>query len=255
MAAKPELSFQLYSSRNFPPVEDQLTTLAAIGYRNVEPFGGLYADPQRFKAALDRAGLKAPSGHFGLDELERDFSRFIDVARILGMNLVVAPWIPPAERPKHAEGWIAFARRLGAVASKVKAEGLRFAWHNHDFEFRPLPDGSLPIDHLLTKPDIELEFDVAWSVRAKADPARMLRKLSGRIAACHVKDIAPEGMKSDEDGWADVGEGTIDWKGLWPLAVGSGARLMIAEHDNPKDYERFARASMKAMRRYEGSTP
>ena len=77
MAAKPELSFQLYSSRNFPPVEDQLTELAAIGYRNVEPFGGLYADPQRFKAALDRAGLKpraAISGSMNLSGIFPDLS-------------------------------------------------------------------------------------------------------------------------------------------------------------------------------------
>ena len=67
MVAKPEISFQLYSSRNFPPLAKQLAVLARIGYRNVEPFGGLYGDVDAFKAALDAAGLKAPSGHFGLE--------------------------------------------------------------------------------------------------------------------------------------------------------------------------------------------
>ena len=30
----------------------------------------------------------------------------------------------------------------------------------------------------------------------------------------HVKDIAPAGEAADEDGWADLGAGTVDWAGL-----------------------------------------
>jgi sugar phosphate isomerase/epimerase len=250
MAAAPEISFQLYSSRNFPPVERQLATLARLGYRNVEPYGGLLGDIAGFKAALDQAGLKAPSGHFGFDTLEDKFATCIADARRLEISLIVCPWIHPDLRPKDREGWAALGRRLGAIGDKVRAEGLRFAWHNHDFEFRPLADGSWPIEHLMADPSINLEIDVAWILRGGADPAKWIGYFSGRIAACHVKDIAPPGRSSDEDGWADVGQGTIDWRTLWRLAVGAGAELMIAEHDNPKDFERFAKTSLAAMKQY-----
>jgi sugar phosphate isomerase/epimerase len=244
------ISFQLYSSRNFPPLERQLATLARFGYRNVEPFSGLYGDVGGFKAALDDAGLKAPSGHFGLDTLEAEFAASVATARRLGISLIVCPWIHPDLRPKDKEGWLALGKRLGVIAGHVRTEGLRFAWHNHDFEFHPLPDGSLPIEHVLSDPLVELEFDIAWAVRGKADPAKWIERFSGRIAACHVKDIAPPGQKTDEDGWADVGEGIVQWKTLWPLAIKAGAALMIAEHDNPKDYERFARVSFNAMKQF-----
>jgi sugar phosphate isomerase/epimerase len=251
MAAAPQISFQLYSSRNFPPLERQLATLARLGYRNVEPFGGLYADVAGLRAALDEAGLKAPSGHFGFDTLEANFALCLADARRLGISLIVAPWIHPDQRPKNSHGWRALGERLGAIGRKVRSESLRFAWHNHDFEFHRLPDGSMPIEHLIADPAVDLELDIAWVVRGKADPAEWIEKFSGRIAACHVKDIAPRGQKADEDGWADVGEGIVDWKRLWPLAVKAGASLMIAEHDNPKDFERFARISLNAMKQYE----
>ena len=249
----PQISFQLYSSRNSAPLEQQLAILSRLGYRNVEPFGGLYDDPPALKALLDRARLAAPSGHFGLDLLEQDFPRAIAIARTLGVQLVVCPWIDPLERPSDRAGWRALGRRLGALARKTREEGLRFAWHNHDFEFSPLAGGSMPIEHLMAEPGLFLELDLAWVVRGGADPVMWIRKYEGRIAACHVKDLAPAGTNLDEDGWADVGTGVVAWTALWPMVVRAGATLMIAEHDNPNDFERFARVSLAAMEQYESA--
>ena len=39
-----ELSFQLYSARNVPSLEDFLVKLGKLGYTQTEGFGGLYAD-------------------------------------------------------------------------------------------------------------------------------------------------------------------------------------------------------------------
>lgn len=250
MAATPEISFQLYSSRNFPPLEPQLSMLAALGYRNVELYDGLYSNIAGLKAALDEAGLKAPSGHFSLNILEENLATCIADARRLSISLMVCPWIGPDRRPNDKEGWKGLGKRLAAIARNVRTEALRFAWHNHDFDFQPLTDGSLPIEHLMSDHSVDLELDVAWIVRAKADPVKWIEKLSGRIAACHVKDIAPPGQKMDEDGWAYLGEGIVPWSTLWPLAVRAGAKLMIAEHDNPKNFERFARVSLGAMKQY-----
>ncbi|MFL5260371.1 MAG: sugar phosphate isomerase/epimerase family protein [Hyphomicrobiales bacterium] len=249
----PQLSFQLYSSRNFPPVEEQLSTLSRLGYRNVEPFGGLYDDPQAFKSLLDQAELAAPSGHFGLDLLEGDFSRALAIARMIGIGLIVCPWLDPSERASDAAGWRALGKRLGTLARRAQDNGLLFAWHNHDFEFRPLADGSVPIEHLMAEPELLLELDVAWVVRGGADPATWIERYDARIAACHVKDLAPPGANVREDGWADVGTGIVDWRSLWPMIVRAGAKLMIAEHDNPSDFERFARVSLAAMKQYESA--
>lgn len=248
MALEHPLSFQLYSARNFPPLEDQLATLADLGYTNVEPFGPLYADPAGFKAALDTHGLVAESGHFALDLLENDFAKALAIAEAIGTRLVVAPYLVPDARPTDVAGWQALGGRLSAVAEKLAAEGLAFAWHNHDFEFLPLADGSLPIVHLLADPAVKLELDVAWVVRAGADPKAWIPHFDGRIAAVHVKDVAPAGEKADEGGWADVGTGIVPWGEIWPMVVAAGATLAIAEHDNPSDWRRFASASAAAMK-------
>lgn len=249
MSLEHPLSFQLYSAREFPPLSEQLSTLARLGYTNVEPFGPIYEDVAGFKAALDSNGLKAASGHFALDRLENDLDGVIAIARQLGMWLVVCPWLHPDLRPADTAGWQMLGRRLAVIAAKLKPHGLSFAWHNHDFEFFPLPDGSMPIQHVLADPGVLLELDVAWVVRAGVDPAPWIDGYKGRIAAVHVKDIAPKGEKTNEDGWADVGTGVVPWGRLWSAVKDAGARIMVAEHDKPSDYQRFAQVSAETMKR------
>jgi sugar phosphate isomerase/epimerase len=87
------------------------------------------------------------------------------------------------------------------------------------------------------------QADVAWLVRGGAEPATWLRRYSDRLVSAHVKDIAPEGTALDEDGWADVGAGVLDWKSLWQLCRDCGAHWMVVEHDKPTDPARSARVS------------
>ncbi|MCB8840430.1 sugar phosphate isomerase/epimerase [Aurantimonas sp. VKM B-3413] len=242
MALTAPLSFQLYSARNAPQDADVLGTIASAGFTNVETFGPNHDDPEGFRKRLNAAGLTAKSGHFPLQMIGAELDRVISICRVLGIEIVVAPYLAAEDRPDDKAEWQALGDRLGRLAADCADEGLRFAWHNHDFEFAALADGSLPIEHLL-KDGVLWEADVAWMVRAGAEPAAWLERYAGRIVAVHVKDIAPEGENAGEDGWADVGAGVVDWDRLWPLAVGSGASLMIAEHDNPSDFARCARVS------------
>ena len=57
-------SFQLYSARNFLPWDKILKMVAQAGYKQVEGFGGVYADAAAFRKELDANGLSMPSGHF-----------------------------------------------------------------------------------------------------------------------------------------------------------------------------------------------
>ena len=246
------LSFQLYSARNFPPLETQLAKLAALGYRQVEPYGGLYSALDDLAAALRRHGLAAPSGHFGLDQLESDFSGALNVARKLEMELVVAPFLAPAQRPADAAGWRSFGARLAPLAAKFEGEGVGLAWHNHDFEMRALPDGTYPIDLILMASDrIQWEADIGWIARAGEDPLRWINRYAGRIGALHVKDLAKAGEKQDEEGWADPGAGLLDLKTLVAAGVAAGAKILVVEHDAPSDYERFARNAIAAAKGWE----
>jgi sugar phosphate isomerase/epimerase len=246
-------SVQLYSGRNFPPLSRQLKTARAAGFTDAEPFRGLYEEPGALKDALDEAGLTSRSAHYSVELLEEEPDRALSIARRLGNEIMVLPYVQPDQRPDDGAGWADFSRRVQAIAQRVTGEGLRIAWHNHDFEVVPLDDGSTPLERLLGEnPVLEWEADLAWVVRGGGDPHEWLERYSGRIAALHVKDIAAAGEKADEDGWADVGSGTLDWPALFKAGKEAGSDLMIAEHDNPSDFSRFATNSAAAMRRFAG---
>lgn len=244
-------SFQLYSARNFQPWQGVVETLARLGYKEVEGFGGVYADPAGFRRLLDANGLSMPTGHFPIDMLENDFDGARRIADALGVRLMVCPHLVADQRPTDAEGWRAFGRRLAAVGEKAKKAGYGFAWHNHDFEFKALADGSVPQTHIFdAAPDLGWEIDVAWVVRGGADPLQWIADHAARIVSVHVKDIAPAGEALDEDGWSDVGHGTIDWPGAMAALRKTPAGHFIMEHDKPSDYERFAHRSIAAAKTF-----
>ncbi len=237
------ISFQLYSARKFPPIEKHLETLAAIGYDAVEPYGGAYqADPKGFRALCDASGLKIPTCHMPLADLDGDRAKVIDAAKTMGLETVIVPAVPQDQRTQSAAGWQALGARLSEHAEALKAAGLKLAWHNHAFEYVKLNDGSRPIEHLLRGANVLWEPDLGWIVRGGCDIATELGKFQGKVAALHIKDLAPAGVTAD-DGWTDIGAGTIDWKALWPTIEKTGTDLLVFEHDAPSDWEKFARTS------------
>lgn len=244
-----DFSYQLYSSRNFPPLGDTLRMLADLGYAEVEGFGALFgedAQVESLRAALAETGLRMPTAHFGFDLLATP-DRALRVAEALGVSKVYCPFVMPDDRPTDKAGWTAFGEKLAAAGRPVLDAGLKFGWHNHDFEFAPV-DGAFPMDLiLLADAGIGLELDVAWVVRGGQDPLAWMSKYADRITSVHVKDIAPAGENADEDGWADVGQGTLDWAGLMKAAEQTAAEHFIMEHDNPSDHQRFAQASLAYM--------
>jgi len=242
------LSIQLWTTRGADPLGVQLDALAAIGYTDVQPFHDQYDDVPALKGELDRCGLTCVSGHFQIDMFTGDARPVIDAAKALDMQLVVAPWLDPEHRPLDAAGWRVVHARLQAIRSVIEDAGLAFAWHNHDFEFQPLPDGSFGIEYLLGD-DIDFAADLAWIAMAGQDPAVWLRRYADRIPAIHVKDVAAPGTALDEMGFTDIGTGVMDWNGLWHLADEIGVPLRVAEHDLPADWRRFARTSAQALTR------
>ena len=237
------ISFQLYSARNFPPLEAQLATLAEIGFDAVEPYRGAFGDDAAgFRRMIDAAGLKCPTAHLPVDLLLSDRAAFIDIARPLGLEAAVLPYLVEEQRPKDRAGWEAFADKLAENVPALAAEGIKLGWHTHAFEYEPLADGFRPIEALIAPAGMYYEPDIGWIARSGSGIADELTRFPDKVVAFHVKDTAPEGVTRD-DGWTDVGAGTIDWQGLWPTIVGSGCDLLVIENDNPSDWQGFARNS------------
>ncbi len=238
------LSLQLYSARKFPPLKDTLALAAKAGLKEVEGFGGVYDKPKALRSGLDKNGLTMPTGHFSIDMLENERPKVLELASMLGMRHIYAPYITPDKRPKTAAGYKKLAKQLAAIGEWVRGEGYGFGWHNHDFEFVKLATGEYPHDVIFeTAPMLDWECDVAWVARSGKNPIPWIKKYAGRITSVHVKDIAPKGQNLDEDGWADLGTGTVDWPGVFKALKASRAMHYILEHDNPSDIERFCTRS------------
>jgi sugar phosphate isomerase/epimerase len=244
-------SFQLYSARNHPPLDATLAMLAKSGYMEVEGYGGIYGEPQKLKAALDANGLAMPSGHFAIDMLEKKKGAVLSTARTLGINALIAPYLVAEDRPKSAKGWKDFGKRLNAIAATYRSEGFAVAWHNHDFEFARFKDGTTPHELIFANaPLLDWEIDVAWVVRAGANPLAWIKRYAGIITHAHVKDIAPKGRNIDQDGWTDVGAGTIKWQACMDALKQTRCMHWILEHDKPADAGRFAQRSIAACKKY-----
>lgn len=223
---KDKISIQLYTLRSVLEVdlEGTLDALADIGYRKVELAGTYGRSAAEFRRLLDARHIRATSTHVGIDG---DIDQAIADAKILGNRRSNVAW---ANFPTIAE-WRTFAERLEAAGRAYRRAGIGFGYHNHDQEFRPV-EGVRPIDVITrttNRRNVSLEMDLYWVVTAGADPVREFYRVAGRVKQYHVKDRKPDG------GFADLGEGTIDFRKIfrstWPLEV----EEYIVENDQPVD--------------------
>ncbi len=236
------ISYQLYSSR-FSSIEDSLPMLAETGYREVEGYGALLTEADRLAEGLAASGLRMTTAHIPFEMIAEDPEGVLALADRFGLEAVFVPIVSSDDRPADAAGWEALADRLFAAGAPLRAAGLRFGWHNHDFELDDLGGGATALD-ILAGAGLDLELDIGWIARARVDPVATIARFRGRIAAAHIKDLAPEGGNADEDGWADVGHGTLDWPAIHTALQAAGVGRYVVEHDNPSDHRRFARRSL-----------
>jgi sugar phosphate isomerase/epimerase len=246
------LSFQLFSARDHQPWDQLIAMLAKAGYTDVEGFGGVYDAPEKFRDLLDKNGLTMSSGHFfPPDMFETDRKKVIQIAKIMGMRNIYCPYVMPDQQPKTGAGWKKFGQRLAAANDFIRGEGYGFGWHNHDFEFTKMKDGSMPIERIFdAAPAVDWEIDVAWIARAKQNPIKWIKTYKDRITSVHVKDIAEKGKNLDQDGWCNVGEGTVKWPEIFKALQGGRVMHYVMEHDKPADVNNFAKKSIAFCKKY-----
>lgn len=223
---------QLYTVRSLLEEDfaDTIERIAEIGYDHLE-FAGYYdRTPDEVGALLDRLNLNTPSAHSGLDVLREDLDREIERARALDQAFVVCPYLSDRDRG-GLDAYRALADEFNRIGARCREAGLRFAYHNHDFEFESR-DGRILYDVLLERTDpevVEMELDVYWIVHAGHDPIAYFERYPGRFPLLHVKD------RTESGAMASVGEGAIDWPTLFSYADQAGTEYFLVEHDDPDD--------------------
>ena len=198
------LALQLYT------VRDQLASgrkavLGAIrgyGYAAVEPYDVL-TDPEALRADLDEAGLAVCAVH--AKALGEDAGAFLDGAKTVGADTVIVPWAPP-ERFADADAIAELARELNEGAARAAGLGLRFGYHNHDFELA-MVGGRTGLEALADALDqaVLLEVDTYWAAVGGQDVPKLLGRLGDRVRYLHVKD----GPVTKDDPMTAVGGGRM----------------------------------------------
>src|SRR5208337_5366935 len=135
---------------------------------------------------------KAVSAHFGYELLDGDLANVIAQAKALGVEYIAVPVIPHQILHFTPEDARRAAAKFNAWAAVIHANGLKFAYHTHGYEFQPGRNGEIPFDVLVhsTRPDlVSFEMDVFWVAHAGVDPVALLRRYPGRWRMLHLKDL------------------------------------------------------------------
>jgi sugar phosphate isomerase/epimerase len=239
------IGLQLYTLRDMMAVSVSATLklVSAVGYKEVETAGYFDHSPKEFRKMLDGEGLTAPSAHIGLHLFDKDINEVIDMAKEVGHDYVVVPYLTVEQRGSGIDVYKKLADKCNVWGEACNKSGLKLAYHNHDFEFE-LRDGLLPYDVLLQNVDANLmamEMDLFWMVKAKQDPLAYFKRHPGRFKLWHVKDMDKEGA------FADVGTGIIDFASIFAHAKQAGVEHTVVERDQTDNVVKTIQQGYKAV--------
>ena len=235
---KKNIGIQLYSVRD-EMKKDPLQTLkkvAEMGYKNVEHAnyvnGKFYGyEPKEFRKILDDLGLAMPSGHTVMggqhyDAAKNDFTdvwkKTVEDAALMGQKYVVSPWLDVSLR-KNFDDCKRFMEVFNKSGELCKKSGMKFGYHNHDFEFSLRLTSVKVYDIILQNTDPNLvtqQLDIGNMYNGGGRAVELLKQYPGRFELMHVKDE----VKGEKEAYEStiLGTGIIGVADVLKLAAKSG---------------------------------
>lgn len=257
---------QLYTVREALPKDTPgtLKRLYEIGFREVETAGFGKYSVKEFRQLIDDAGLKVPSGHLNMNA--PDLGPIFEEAHTLGAHYATSsslatgnlPRRPagaagprPVMAPLGQQGFLKLAAQMNDIGAKTKAAGLQYTYHNHNYEFEKMPDGSYGYDILVNHTDhdlVKFEIDCGWMCAAGADPIAYFKKYPGRFKMIHVKEFqAMDHLTvslNDRPKGVDLGQGFIDYKAIFAAGKKAGIEHAFSEQEDPFPVSQMASAKV-----------
>jgi sugar phosphate isomerase/epimerase len=220
-----------------------LDLIKGWGITEVEGISVAGMTAEQVRTELDARGLKAVSTHVSYDQMAKDLPGVIHEVKALGAKFAICPWIP------HEGAFdVALMRQVADDFNRwgaaFRAEGIRFGYHPHGYEFVANGTaGETLLDDLIraTKPEnVCYEMDIFWAVHAGGNPVKLLEKYPTRWAALHVKDMRkgaliglPKPESAPDTDNVAVGDGQIDWKAVLGTAQKIGVTYYFIEDETP----------------------
>jgi len=239
------LGIQLYTVRD-DMSKDPVGTLkqiAGMGYKNVEHAN--YVDRKfygqsaaEFKKTLDDLGLSMPSGHTVMgkehwDESKKDFTDAwkytVEDAATLGQQFVISPWLDESLRG-NLDDFKRYMDVFNKSGELCKKSGMKFGYHNHDFEFNTQLGGKRLYDLILENTDPNLviqQMDMGNMYGAGGRPLELIKQYPGRFVSMHVKDEIKSGTSGEMGGYDStvLGAGVVQVKKVIDAGKKTGGTL------------------------------
>jgi sugar phosphate isomerase/epimerase len=223
---------QLYTLRDDLPKDPKgvLKQVASFGYKQIEGYEGKDGmfwgmSNTDFKKYMDELGMTFVSSHC---DINKDFEKKAAEAAAIGMKYLICPYKGPQ---KKLDDYKKFADEFNQKGEICKKNGIRFAYHNHDYTFKEL-EGQMPQDVLMNGTDpglVDYEMDMYWVVAAGHDPEAWLTKYKNRFTLCHVKDRTKGATEAADS--CTLGQGSIDFPKLLKTASQNGMQYYIVEQE------------------------
>lgn len=227
-----EFGIQLWTLRDIIYVnpKETIQQIGKMGYTQIESFEGEKGifwgmKPNEFKSFLDGEGLKMVSTHCKWTENLQQ--KAAEVASI-GGKYIICPWLGPQ---KSIDDFKLYADEFNKAGEICRKEGVKFAYHNHDYSFKAL-EGQIPQQLFMDKTDPELvdfEMDMYWVITAGVDPIEYMTKYKNRFRLCHIKDRNKNSIESFDS--CTLGDGYINYPEILTKAKKLGMNYFIYEQE------------------------
>jgi sugar phosphate isomerase/epimerase len=257
LVPRQNIGIQLYSLRDLQAADPAalIANLAARGYTEVELFTLGGRTVAQWNEILANNNVRAIAAHVGIDRFRADSGAVFEEAASLGMHYVGLPGIFDATRPNTAAGWRRLSRQMNEWGEEAADVGLKFYYHNHDFEFARVGSNNMRIFDIMleeTDPDLVFfELDLYWAVTAGVDPLDYLTTYDqSRFPLFHVKDRSATQVAGAN--FADLGEGNINFRRIFQSLENKHYHHYIVERDTQVNPLQTAETGSEYLRELRG---
>lgn len=199
-----------------------------IGYQVVQMSAICQIEAERLKSFSDEFDLPITCTHSPLDRILNDTDALVKEHITYGCP-VIGLGMMPKEYHGSIEGARKFIDLIRDPIKRIEDAGLRFAYHNHEFEFVDL-GGVCSYDLLMEElPTMNFILDTYWFKHAGRNYLDYIKLMGNeRLTNVHFKD-----MKTEPKGEiCPCGEGTIDFAPVVKLCDDLKIPYALVEQDN-----------------------
>ncbi|TAF49255.1 MAG: sugar phosphate isomerase/epimerase, partial [Sphingobacteriia bacterium] len=227
-----------------------LKSLSDYGFKQIESFEGPKGifwgmKNTEYKAYLNDLGMNPVSSHC---DNTKDFERKAAEAAEIGIKYLICAYKGPQ---KSIDNFKKFTDEFNACGEIARKNGIRFAYHNHDYSFKTL-DGQVPQTLMMEGTDpnlVDFEMDIYWVVAARENPEEWFKRYPNRWRLCHIKDRKANGTGFES---CQVGQGDINFAQILKTGKANGLQYFISEQEaftgsNPLESSQANAAYLKKL--------